>query len=145
MTAKFLVAFLPSLVLGWVFLLGISLIQRASLGTLLFTMPVVALVIAGNAGLNLAFGIVGANLDWEDPRKMMKGSSGCLGSLVSMAFLGVSLVLFFGPPLLFSLLGLPEGVGQLTGLALGGLFSVGFALIPLWLVRERVPRLGESG
>lgn len=144
MTAKFLVAFLPSLALGWVFLLGISLIQRASLGTLLFTLPVVAFVIAGNAGLNLAFGIVGVNLDWEDPRKMMKGSSGCLGSLVSMAFLGVSLVFFFGPPLLLSLLGLPEALGQLAGLVLGGLFSLGFAFIPLWLVRERVPRLGES-
>jgi ABC-2 type transport system permease protein len=144
MTAKFLVAFLPSLVLGWVFLLGISLIQRASLGTLLFTLPVVALVIAGNAGLNLAFGIVGANLNWEDPRKMMKGSSGCLSSLVSIVYLGVSLVLFFGPPLLFSLLSLSKGLGELAGLIVGGLFSLGFAFVPLWLVRERVPRLGET-
>ncbi|HEX7976220.1 MAG TPA: hypothetical protein VF498_17555 [Anaerolineales bacterium] len=144
LAAKFIVAFAPSLALGWVFLLGISLVQRASLGVLLFTLPVVAFCIAGNAGLNLAFGVTGANMDWEDPRKMQRGSSSCLGMLASLVYLPVSLVLFFGPPLAATLLGWPDAAGQAAGLLLGGAFSLACAIVPLWLVRDRVPRLGEA-
>lgn len=142
--SKFLVAFLPTLALGWAFLLAISLIQRVNLSVVLFTVPVVALTIAGNAGLNLTFGITGANMDWEDPRQMQKGGSGCLGALATFIYLPLSLLLFFGPGLLFALLGLPEFVGQLTGLLLGGTFSLAVAIIPLWLVRNRVLRLDEK-
>ena len=142
--SKFLVAFLPTLALGWAFLLAISLLQQVNLSIILFTVPVVALSIAGNAGLNLTFGITGANMIWEDPRQMQKGSSGCLGSLASFIYLPLSLLLFFGPELLFALLGLPEFIGQLTGLLLGGVFSLAVAIIPLWLVRNRVLHLDEK-
>jgi len=142
--SKFLVAFLPTLALGWAFLLAISLLQQVNLSVILFTVPVVALSIAGNAGLNLTFGITGANMIWEDPRQMQKGSSGCLGSLASFIYLPLSLLLFFGPELLFALLGLPEFIGQLTGLLLGGVFSLAVAIIPLWLVRNRVLHLDEK-
>ena len=142
--SKFLVAFLPTLALGWAFLLAISLLQQVNLSIILFTVPVVALSIAGNAGLNLTFGITGANMIWEDPRQMQKGSSGCLGSLASFIYLPLSLLLFFGPELLFALLGLPEFIGQMTGLLLGGVFSLAVAIIPLWLVRNRVLHLDEK-
>ncbi len=144
LAAKFLVAFLPSLALGWAFLLGISLMQRTGLGVLLFNLLVVALCVAGNSGLNLAFGVVGARMDWEDPRQMQRGSAGCLGALASMLYLPLSLVLFFGPPVLFLALSWPEALGQAAGLALGGAFSLTCTLLPLWLVRKRVPRLGEG-
>ncbi len=144
MLAKFLVAFLPTLILGWAFLLVISFLQRVNLSIVLFTVPVVALSIAGNAGLNLTFGITGANMDWEDPRQMQKGTSGCLGALASFIYLPFSLLLFFGPGLLTALFGLPDYVGQLAGLLLGGAFSLAVAIIPLWVVRSRVLRLDEK-
>jgi ABC-2 type transport system permease protein len=142
--AKFLVAYLPTLGLSWAFLLVISLVERASLSTLIFTLPVVALCIAGNAGINLFFGITGAKFDWEDPRHMQTGGSGCLASLVSIIYLPIDLVLFFCPPILFTAFGLPEIAGQVIGLVLGGTFSLIFAFGPPWLVRGKVPLLAEG-
>jgi len=142
--AKFSVAFIPSVVLGWGFLLVISFLQRASLGMLVFTMIVVALCVAGSAGINLAFGIIGANMNWEDPRQMQKGGAGCLGALASMLYLPLSLVFFFGPSVLVTMLGWMEQWGQITGLLIGGAFSLTCALVPLWMVRKRVQLLGED-
>jgi ABC-2 type transport system permease protein len=142
--SKFLVAYLPTLALGWAFLLVISLLQRVDFSVVLFTVPVVGLTIAGNAGLNLTFGITGANMDWEDPRQMQRGTSGCLGALATFIYLPLSLLLFFGPDLLFTLLNWPKFAGQLTGLIFGGVFSLAVAIIPLWLARNRVLRLDEK-
>jgi hypothetical protein len=144
LAAKFLVAFLPSLALCWIFLLAISLVQRASLGTILYSLAVIAFTVAGTAGLNLAFGVSGARLDWNDPRHMISSGTGCLGALVTMLFLLLSLALFFGPPLLVELVRWPAAVGQVAGLAIGGLTCLVAALLPLWLVRHRVPSLGEG-
>jgi hypothetical protein len=104
----------------------------------------VALSIVGAAGINVAFGVVGVNLTWEDPRRMNPGLSGCFSMLLSFLYMGVSVVLFFGPPMLLSALGLPELAGQVIGLLLGGAFSLGCAGIALGLVKNRVPRIGES-
>ena len=144
LSAKFLVAYLPSLVLVWVFLIVISFVQGASLSALAFGLAAVTLILAGATGLYLAFGVVGANFKWEDPRRIAAGSAGCLGALASFLFLGISLVLFFGPAVLLRLLGGPAIVGQLIGLCLGGAASLGCGAISLWLVRKRVPRLDEA-
>jgi ABC-2 type transport system permease protein len=142
--AKYMVAFMPTLLLGWGFLLVISLVQHASLGTVIFSLAVVALTIAGTAGLNLAFGVAGANFDWEDPRRISMGSIGCLGALVNFVFLLVSMGLFFGPLLLVRALGGPAALGQALGLVIGGGVSLAAAIVPLWLVSKRVPRLAEG-
>ncbi len=144
LVAKFLVAYLPTLVLGWGFLLVISLVQGASLSTLLFGMPVVALCTAGAAGVNLAFGVASVNLDWQDPRHMMRGTMGCVASLASFAYMGVAALLFFGPPIGAVLLGAPEALGQIAGLALGGVLGLVCAILPPWLVRGRVAKIGEA-
>jgi hypothetical protein len=39
---------------------------------------------------------------------------------------------------------LPAAIGQIVGLILGGVFSLVCAVLPLWLVRARVDRLGEN-
>jgi ABC-2 type transport system permease protein len=142
--SKFLAAFLPVLVLAWIFLIVVWLLQGGTFNVLLFSLPVVALSIAGNVGINLAFGIQGANMKWTDPRHMQGSGSGCLASLISLLYLPLSLLLFFGPAVGLELLGLSATIGQWVGLALGGAFSVAFAVIPLWLVRKRIPRLGED-
>jgi len=140
---KYLVAYLPTLGLCWIFLLIISLLQQVSLDTLAYSLVVVAFSVAGVAGLNLSFGVVGANFEWEDPRRISQGAIGCLGALATGICLLVCLVLFFGPPILFDSLDFPSSVGYLIGIVLGSIVSLSLMLIPLWLVRKRIPRLAE--
>jgi ABC-2 type transport system permease protein len=144
LAAKFLVAYLPGLFLGSLFMLVISLIRSTSVSMLLFGLAVVALSIIGAAGVNVAFGVVGVNLTWDDPRRMSSGLAGCVSVPASMLYMAVVVMLFFGPPVLLPALGLPEWAGQLIGLALGATFSLACAAIALGLVRNRVPRIGES-
>jgi ABC-2 type transport system permease protein len=140
---KFLVAYLPTLVLSWIFLLITSLLQQQSLDTVTFSMIVVALTVAGITGLNLAFGIIGANFEWDDPRRIPQGALGCLGFLVSGICLLICLVFFFGPTILFGFLSLPTLLGRLVGILLGGIACLALAVLPLWLVRDKIPRLAE--
>ena len=75
---------------------------------------------------------------------MTRGATGCLGTLASMGYMVAVLILFFAPPLVFALLKWPEVPGQLAGLGLGGLVSLVCAVLPLRLVRDRVPDIGEA-
>jgi ABC-2 type transport system permease protein len=144
MASKFLVAYLPALVIGWVFLLAVSLLQHTPLSVAVFGLIVVALAIAGISGINLAYGIIGVNLKWEDPRRMNAGFSGCLSPLFSMIYLAVDAGLFIAPAMIFAALGAPEIAGQAIGLVLGGAFSVACAVVPIWLVAGRVAHIGED-
>jgi ABC-2 type transport system permease protein len=142
-TGKYLVAYLPTLALCWTFLLITSILQRVSLDTLAYSLVVVVFSVAGVAGLNLAFGIVGANFEWEDPRRISQGVMGCLGALASGVSLLICLIFFFGPPILSDVFGSPAAIGRLIGLVLGSMASLGLMIIPIWLVRQRIPRLAE--
>lgn len=142
--AKFLVAYLPTLAITWIFLLVLWLLQEGTWGVLLFSLPVVALSISGNTGINLAFGIRSANFKWSDPRRMQGGGSGCLSALLTLVYMPINLLFFFGPAVGLELLHLPQSTGQLIGLILGGVFSLFFAIGPLLLVRKRIPRLAEE-
>lgn len=144
MTAKLLVAYLPGLVLGWVFILVMYLARPGGLSVLVFSLLVVALCNAGIAGINLGFGIAGANFTWDDPRRMAGGISGCLGAIVSGLCLALSLLFFFAPVLFLPTLGVSQLLSQLIGLGLGGVLSLVCMVVPISLVRNRVPRLGES-
>jgi ABC-2 type transport system permease protein len=140
---KYLIAYLPTVFLCWAFLLITSLLQRVSLGVLTYSLVVVTLTVAGLAGLNLAIGVIGANFEWEDPRRISQGTIGCLGALVSGFSILVCLLFFFGPPILFELFGSPPAIGRLIGMVLGSAASLGLLAVPLWLVRQRIPRLAE--
>ena len=144
LASKFAVAYLPALALGWGFMLVLSLAQHASLATAASSFLIVGFCLAAVTSVNLAFGVAGAVFDWEDPRQMLRGSSGCLSTLASAICLPVCLAFFLGPVFGAVLLGQPELAGQVIGLALGGLLSTACALIPLLLVRSRVPRLAEG-
>ncbi len=141
--AKFLVAYLPTLLLSGVYLVIISLLRSESLRLLPFTFPAVALIIAGDCGINLAFGITGARLDWQDPRHMQRFASGCMSALVTVVYMGVSILLFFGPALAAEMLSFRQEWGLLAGLILGGGLALAAAVLPLMFVKERVNRLGE--
>jgi ABC-2 type transport system permease protein len=143
LTAKFIVAYLPVAVLGGAFLIVLSIVRGVALGDVLFGVMVVALCYAALTGVGLAFGVVGANLDWDDPRRMVRGTVGCLSSIASIAALGICLLLFVGPVFAAGLIGLPPAAGKLIGLTLGTAACVACALVPPALVQDRVPRLGE--
>jgi ABC-2 type transport system permease protein len=139
---KFLVAYMPSVLFQWILLLIFALLQRPAAAILLYGLLVMALCIAGSVGINLAFGVVSARLDWDDPRRMNSGSAGCIGSLVSFLYIGLSAVIFFGLPVLFTIVGWNPTLGQLAGLLLGGTFSLACGIIPLALVHPRVATIG---
>ena len=142
--SKFIVAYIPSLVLGWLFIVIIGLVRATSLTTVIFNLLVVALSIAGVDGINLTFGVVGANFDWDDPRHMVSGLNGCFGAMASVGFLFVGLALFLAPTIGLPLLGVPELAGQITGLVIGGVFCLACAIFPLRFVLARVATLGEQ-
>jgi hypothetical protein len=144
LAAKFLVAYLPTLGLCWGFMLVISLLQRASFTAQTYSLAAVALILAGATGINLAFGVIGANFDWEDPRRISQGSAGCLGAIASMVYLLLSLAIFFGPLLLVNALRSLQVFGYTAGLALGSAACLACAIVPLLLVSKRIRRLMEE-
>jgi len=143
LTAKFLVAYLPTLALSILFLAAFSVLQRIAFAQTAFGLLVVVLCLAGMAGIQLAFGAAGANFTWEDPRKMNAGNMGCLGMLLTALYLPTNLAVFFGPLFLAGLFGLPAGYGYLAGGILGSGVSLLCAILPPRLLEARVNRLGE--
>ena len=102
------------------------------------------MILAGLCGINLAFGVRGVNLTWTDPRKMENGVAGLAGTIISIIYQLVTLVLFFGPPLGFPLLGISEQVGMLVGLLAGGALTLLSTFMPLNMIKERVSHIGED-
>jgi hypothetical protein len=143
LAAKFLVAYLPALALGLFFLVGLSVLQKSALGDFLYSLLATVMCLAGMNGILLGFGTAGANLNWDDPRKMNAGGLGCLGQLITMLFLPLAFGLFVGPLFLVGLAGLPQAYGYLLGALLGSLLCGLAAWLPLWLARNKVGRLGE--
>jgi ABC-2 type transport system permease protein len=144
LAAKFMGAYLPTLGLGTLLLVGLGLLQRTSVGQLLFDALVIALCLAGLSGILMGFGAAGANFKWDDPRKMNAGGLGCLGQVVTAVFLPIGLGLFMAPLILATLFQLPQYYGYLGGVILGVGGNLIFAILPLRLVESRVQRLDEA-
>jgi hypothetical protein len=144
LAAKFLVAYLPTLALGVVFMVAVSILQKASLAIFLYGLLATATCQAGMSGILLAFGVAGANFNWTDPRRMNAGAIGCLGQAVTALSLPITFGFFIGPLLLVTVLNWPQVYGYLAGAVAGIAVSATCALLPLWLVRKRVERLNEN-
>jgi hypothetical protein len=144
LTAKFLMAYLPTLALGAVFMVAVSILQKASLAIFLYGLLVTAMCLAGMSGILLAFGVAGANFNWTDPRRMNAGVIGCLGQALAALFLPVAFGFFIAPLLLVTVLNWPPVYGSLAGAVAGIAISATAALLPPWLVRKRVERLNEN-
>ncbi len=144
LAAKFIMAYLPALILSWIYLLGVAALQHTPFTTILYGLPSIALILAGLCGINLALGVRSVNLSWTDPRKMENGLAGLLGTIVSIVYQLITLILFFGPPLGLPLLGISEPIGMLIGLLAGGTVTLLCTILPLVLVKERVYRIGEE-
>ncbi len=144
LSAKYLVAYLPTLGMSWLLLLGMALLQHVPAAQLLYMLLAAALVLAGLNGILMAFGATGANFTWDDPRKMNAGGLGCLGQILTIGLLGIHLALFVGPLVLVAALLLPSVYGYAAGLILGAGAALASVLIPLALVEKRVDRLDEA-
>jgi ABC-2 type transport system permease protein len=144
LASKFLVAYLPALGLGLVFLTIISIVQRLPILVFAYGLIATIMCLAGMTGILLSFGVAGANFTWEDPRRMSGGAMGCLGQIVSMLYLPLSFGLFVAPLGFANILEFPISYGYGIGLILGSAVTAGFAFIPLWLVRKRVEQLGAE-
>ena len=142
LASKFLVAYLPTLGLGFIFLTVISIVQGLSILEFVYSFIAILMCLAGMAGMLLSFGVAGANFTWDDPRKMNSGMLGCFGQILTIIYLPLSFGLFIAPLGFAQFLEYPLIYGYLVGLILGSTFAAGFAFIPLWLVRRRVERLG---
>jgi energy-coupling factor transporter ATP-binding protein EcfA2 len=68
--AKYIVALLPTLAVGWLFAILTAFLRDIPLGDLGYIILVTGLCFAGLNGILLAFGVTGANLEAEEPRKM---------------------------------------------------------------------------
>jgi len=143
-SAKFLVAYLPTILLGFIFLTVIILLQGVSLDIWIYGLFVIALSNAGLGGINIAFGIAGARFDWKDPRRMTNATTGCLSALVSMIYMLLNLSLFFAPPILFAAIGAPSNYGHFIGGMFGGIVSLICLVLPPWMVRKRIPLMAEA-
>ena len=144
LAAKFLVAYLPTIVLGLLFLVGISIVQKIPLSGFLYGMVVVVMCLAGMNGVLLAFGAAGANFKWEDPRKMTAGSLGCLGQFLAMLTLPLTFGIFISPLLIVNLFQWPQVYGYLVGSIVGVAVTGTFAFLPPWLARGKVEQLGDA-
>ena len=144
LTAKFLMAYLPTLVLGAVFMVAVSILQKTSLAIFLYGLLATAMCLAGMNGILLAFGVAGANFNWTDPRRMNAGVNGCLGQALAALFLPVAFGFFIAPLLLVTVLNWPPVYGSLAGAVAGIAICATAALLPPWLVRKRVERLNEN-
>lgn len=142
--AKFVVAYLPTLALGGVFLIVISIVQGISPGGFLYSLVAFVFSLAGMNGILIGSGAAGANLNWDDPRKMNAGSIGCVGQIVTMLTLPLTFGLFIAPLGLAAAFQLPLVYGYLAGAVLGVVICLVCAILPLKLVEKRVLRLGEQ-
>lgn len=143
LVSKFLVAYLPTLALGLVFLAVISFMQGLSLLQFAYSLIAIVMCLAGMNGILLSFGVAGANFNWEDPRKMNAGVMGCFGQIATMLYLPLSFGLFVAPLGFAEFLDVPIAYGYLGGLIFGTGIALIAAIVPLVLVRKRVERLGE--
>ena len=143
LTAKFLTAYIPSLVLCEVYIIVLQILKGLNPLNLVISMVAVAAIMAGLNGIYLAFGVSGARFDWTNPNEAGR-SIGCLGSLAGLIYAPLCFVLFAAPAIAAVLLDLPVWVGQLAGLALGGGAGLAAVFIPLALVEQKVTRLMES-
>ncbi|MDD5368850.1 MAG: hypothetical protein PHQ40_07190 [Anaerolineaceae bacterium] len=144
LVAKFIVAYIPSLIICWFFLFAAALFRSEPISMFLYEVFVSALILAGLNGVILSIGVRGANLDWDDPRRIYSMATGLLGILVAVVYLLVVALFFLAPTVGLPLIGMSAGIGQLAGLTIGGLLSLVSAVVPLVLVKTHVYRIGED-
>lgn len=144
LAAKFIVAYVPAMLLAAAFNIVIAIVRGMAPGEFAYSLVASLLCLAGMTGILLAFGVLGANFTWDDPRRMAGGTMGCLGQILAMAYVPLAFGLFIGPVAISAWLRLPDVEGYAVGLVLGAALALTAAILPPLSVRDRVMRLDES-
>jgi ABC-2 type transport system permease protein len=148
---KYIVSYLPSLVFSLLFVVVSFAIRGIDLAMLLFSLLVITFSVAGTTAIALAFGVAGANLEWDSPqRQKLSGASGCLMFIaVSLSSL-VYLLLFLGPPVAWQIITVIQGaasqppmIAYLFGLLLGAAAAIATVFIAMQMSVSRLGRIGE--
>jgi ABC-2 type transport system permease protein len=144
--SKYTVSYLPAAAFCLTYLVIAYFICRLDWVYFPYSAAVILLSIAGAAGIALAFGISGANLEWDSPQRMrLRGGAGCLVVIVVLAYLGLELVLFLLPPILWLFItGGAPWYAYAAGLFLGGIGAALGVILPLWMAYPRLARIGEA-
>jgi ABC-2 type transport system permease protein len=143
LAGKFLVSYIPAALLCSIYVLALEILKHASLGSIVFGLISVCMMVAGLTGIYLSLGTRGAKFDWENPAQRQR-SVGCIGMLAGMAFIAICFVLFVAPAVVAQVFHLPIAAGRLAGLLLGGAGNALAVIIPLGLVEKRVATLAED-
>ncbi len=143
LAAKFVVAYVPVFALSLAFNVVIAVVHQMEAAQFVYSVVASALCLGGMAGILLAFGVLGANFTWDDPRRMSGGAMGCVGQVWAMLYVVVAFGLFVGPIVVAAWLHLPTAYAYITGLVLGSAVALGAAYLPLRQVRGRVAFLDE--
>jgi ABC-2 type transport system permease protein len=143
LAAKFLVGYIPSVVVCEIYILVLQILKGSNPWNMLVSLLVVGAIMAGLNGIYLAFGVMGARFDWDNPNETGR-TIGCMGSLAGMVYAPLSFIFFAAPAVAAGLLGIPVWIGQLVGLILGGGAGLAAVFVPLGLVEKRVATLMEA-
>jgi hypothetical protein len=144
LASKFTVAYVPSLALGSVFLAATTVVGRLPPGTVPYNWIALAATIAALCAVYLAFGTAGANLKWEDPRQVTRGTTSCIGWIVGTAVVGIIAGVFMGIPVLLDLLNVPIVLAQILGLTVGLALCIVVMVTAFLWATGRVAWVGES-
>lgn len=139
--SKFLVTYIPFVVLGSLMVIGLGRIQQSDWWSTLQGIVAIWIVGAGGTGIGLGVGGAAPRFDWPQPHQMVGYGQGCLVTIVSGMYSGAILLIFAGGRLLAA--ALPDIVllVWVGALALAGLLTLAAVLIPLWLAAERLANL----
>jgi hypothetical protein len=144
LASKFTVAYVPSLALGSVFLAATTVVGRLPPSTLPYNWIALAATIAVLCAVYLAFGTVGANLKWEDPRQVTRGTISCIGWIVGTAIVVIIAGVFMGIPILLDWVNVPIVLEQVLGLSVGLVLCSVVMVTAFWWATGRVAGVGES-
>lgn len=144
LAAKFAVAFLPAFALGSLFLIANVALGQSAWTTLPYNGIALAATVAALCAVYLAFGTVGANLKWEDPRQITSGTMGCVGWIVGSATAMILAGVFTGIPILLSFFNTPGIVASILGLTVGLTLCFVVMVVSLLWAKGRVALVGEE-
>jgi ABC-2 type transport system permease protein len=140
---KFLVAYIPVLIIGMPFLIFLGLFRSLPLEVLIYQLIAFPIIAAASTSLSLVFGILGAKFNWDNPVELYRGTTSCVGTFTSALFLFILALLFIGLPVAAEALNVNRLIGLAGGLIAGTVMAVLAGGLPLRVVLNRINSLGE--
>jgi len=125
---KLTLAYLPSLTVGALFVVFLSILQRSAPAELARSLALVLLGGLGTTSITLGLGAAFPKFNWENPRQQTSLRAGCLAPITYMLYLALALGSVVGLPLLGAL-----APGYAASLAIAGWAAfLGLTVLAVW-------------